>query len=243
MFVVRAIVVVMIVSVTPASAQSSGPLEPQGGLAWGALGMQGDLGGGVNTSGVGVVNTMRAELDRNSWGERYDAALIFRFGGAYNLTDHSQLFASFDWQQAEADPAEFGLIAGQAITGQFSDYQGWGIDAGYRYFFGTTLPFHPFVGGSIGFERIQAISLTLSSPVYTVNDVPFYDDSLVATWRLGTGFLWPITGTFGAHVSLDVKYSGVLSDRSGIGNIGFERINDVGNRWTLPVMTGVYIKF
>ena len=237
------VVIVVIMGVAPAWAQSSGPLEPQRGMVWGALGMQGDLGGGVNTSGVGLLGSMRAELDRNSWGERYDAALIFRVGGAYNLTEYSQLFASFDWQQAEADPAEFGLIAGQPITGEFSDYQGWGLDAGYRYFFDTILPFKPFAGGSIGFERIQQISLTLSSPVYTVEDVPFYDDSLVATWRLGTGFLWPINDTFGAHVSLDIKYSGVLSDRSGIGNIGFERINDVGNRWTLPVMTGIYVKF
>jgi hypothetical protein len=35
----------------------------------------------------------------------------------------------------------------------------------------------------------------------------------------------------------------VLSDQSGIGTVGFERINDVGNRWTLPVMGGVYVKF
>ena len=149
----------------------------------------------------------------------------------------------FGWQQAEADAADFGLIAGQTLTGEFSDYQGWGLDAGYRYVFDVALPFTPFVGGAIGFERIQEISLTLSSPVYTSPEIPFYSDSWVAGWRLGAGFLWPINDTFGAHVSVDVRYSGVLSDRSGIGNIGFERINDVGNRWTLPVMTGVYVKF
>ena len=242
MTVVRMTVVLVMFGVTPVFAQD-GPLEPQRLMVWGALGMQGDLGGGVNTSGIGVINTFRAEIDRNSWGERYDAALIFRVGGAYNLTDHSQLTAGFGWQQAEADAADFGLIAGQPLTGEFSDYQGWGLDAGYRYVFGTTLPFHPFIGGSIGFERIQEISLTLSSPVFTVDDIPFYNDSWVASWRLGVGFLWPINDMFGAHVSVDVKYSGVLSDRSGIGNIGFERINDVGNRWTLPVMTGVYVKF
>jgi hypothetical protein len=242
MLLVR-VVLVVVMGVTPAVAQSAGPLVPQGVMVWGALGMQGDLGGGVNTSGIGIIGTMRAEVDGNSWGERYDAALIFRIGGAYNLTDHSQLTAGFGWQQAEADAADFGLIAGQPLTGEFSDYQGWGLDAGYRYVFDTTLPFQPFVGGSIGFERIQEISLTLSSPVYTSPDIPFYNDSWVAGWRLGTGFLWPINDTLGAHVSVDVRYSGVLSDRSGIGHIGFERINDVGNRWTLPVMTGVYVKF
>jgi len=226
-----------------ALAQSSDPLEPNGSMLWGAIGMQGDLGGGVNSSGIGLIGTRRAEVDRNTWGERYDAALVFRIGGAYNLTTHSQLFAAFSWQQAEADAAVVGLLGGAPLNGEFSDYQGWGIDAGYRYVFGTTLPFAPFVAGSVGLDRLQAISLTLSSSGYSANDIPFYDDSWVSGWRVGTGLLWNIGDRFGAHVSLDVKYSGVLSDQSGIGTAGFERINNAGNRWTLPLMTGVYVKF
>jgi hypothetical protein len=243
MLLARLVLAGVVIGGTPALAQSIVPLEPQAVMVWGSLGMQGDLGGGVNTSGIGIVGGMRAEVDGNSWGERYDAALLFRFGGAYNLTEYSQLTVGFSWQQAEADAAAFGLIAGEALTGEFSDYQGWGLDAGYRYLFDTTLPFTPFVGGSIGFERIQEISLTLSSSVYSSSEIPFYNDSWVAGWRVGTGLLWPINDTFGAHVSVDIKYSGVLSDRSGIGQIGFERINDIGNRWTLPVMAGVYVKF
>jgi hypothetical protein len=239
----RVAVVLILFAASPALAQSPGPLEAGGGLFWGSIGMQGDIGGGLNSSGLGTVHAMPAEIDRNTWGERYDASLMFRFGGAYNLTDHSQLFAALDWQQAEADAAVIGLINGGSLHGEFSDYQGWGIDAGYRYVFSTSLPFKPFVGGSIGFERFQQVSLDLSSDVFNASDVPLYDDSLVAGWRFGTGFLWDINDRVGAHVSLDVKYSGVLSDRSGLGAVGFERINNLGNRWTLPVTTGVYVRF
>ena len=63
------------------------------------------------------------------------------------------------------------------------------------------------------------------------------------SWRVGTGFLWNINDRLGAIVSLDLKYNGVLSDRAGIGTVGFERINDTGNRWTLPLLGGVYVKF
>jgi hypothetical protein len=240
---VRLVFALAILAGAPAFAQSSEPLEPQRGMVWGAIGMQGDVGGSVNSSGIGLIGTTRAEVDRNTWGERYDAALVFRIGGAYNLTSHSQLFAAFSWQQAEADAAVVGLIGGAPLDGEFSDYQGWGIDAGYRYVFDTTLPFAPFVAGSVGLDRLQAISLTLSSTVYTATDIPFYDESWVPGWRVGTGFLWNIDDRFGAHVSLDLKYSGVLSDQSGIGTAGFERINNAGNRWTLPLMTGVYVKF
>jgi hypothetical protein len=239
-------IAVLVASSTPVFAQFTqqpGPLEPGGGMVWGAIGMQGDVGGSVNSSGIGVVNGARAEINTNTWGERYDAALIVRAGGAFNLSSHDQVFVAFAVQQAEADGADIGLVGGQALTGTFSDYQGWGLDAGYRYVIETSTSAKPFVSASLGVDRIQEISLSLSSGSFNASDIPFYADSFVMSWRVGTGFLWNINDRLGAIVSLDLKYNGVLSDRSGIGAIGFERINNTGNRWTLPLMGGVYVKF
>lgn len=36
---------------------------------------------------------------------------------------------------------------------------------------------------------------------------------------------------------------GVLSGSAGIGTLGMERINNVANRWTMPIMGGIYVKF
>jgi hypothetical protein len=228
---------------TTAFAQAPDPILEGRGMVWGSLGFQGDLGGAVNSSGVGVVSGLRAEIDANTWAERYDTALVFRIGGAYNLDSKSQVFAAITWEQSEADTTNVGLIGGQALQAKFSDYQGTGIDAGYRYFFNTDYKAKPFIAGSIGFQRLQDITISLTSVPFTANDVPFYDDSWVAGWRLGTGFLMDINERFGWQVTIDLKYSGVLSDQSGIGTVGFERINDVGNRWTLPILGGVYAKF
>ena len=242
--IVRAIVFATIMfAAAVSSAQPTEPLQPGRGLAWGSLGFQGDLGGSVSSSGVGVVNGLRAEIDSNTWAERYDAAIIFNIGGAYNITTRSQVFATLTWDQAEADTTEIGLIGGQPLQGKFGDNQGWGIDFGYRYFFPTEFKAKPFVGGAIGFSRKQDITLSLSGPNFTANDIPFYDDSWVSGWRATTGVLVDINERFGWQVTIDVRYSGVLSDQSGIGTVGFERINDVGNRWTLPILGGVYVKF
>ena len=227
----------------PVAAQSDGPLDPGRGLAWGSLGFQGDLGGTVNSSGVGVVNGRRAEINTNTWSERYDAALIFRFGGAYNLSSKSQVFGALTWEQSEADTAVVGLMGGQDLSAKFSDYQGWGLDGGYRYFFNTAYKAQPFVGASFGFQRLQNITLNLASAGFNQDDIPFYDDSWVMNWRLGTGFLYDINDRLGWQVTIDLKYSGELSDEAGIGTVGFERINDTGNRWTVPIMAGIYFRF
>jgi hypothetical protein len=183
----------LIASATAVSAQSTEPLEPLTGTVWGTLGFQGDVAGAVNTSGVGLVSARRAEIDANTWGERYDTALSFSVGTAFNVTTRSQVFADLTWDQAE--------------------------------------------------ERLQGITVSLSGPSFTAADVPFYDDSWILGGRVGGGFLIDLNARINWLTTIDIKYSGPLSDQSGIGTVGFERINNKGNRWTLPVMTGIGFKF
>jgi len=229
---------------SPAWAQAEAPLDQGRFMAWGSLGWQGDMGGSVNSSGIGTIGARPAELNANTWGERYDPALIFRLGGAYNVSDRSQFIGAFSWEQAEADETEAGLLAGFPLSVDFSDYQAWGIDVGYRRFYPMNRAAKPFVTASLGFQHVDEITLGLSSTTgFVANEVPFYDESWVVQWRVGTGFLWDINERFGWLATVDLKYSGVLSDAAGIGSVGFERINDVGNRWTLPLMAGVFVKF
>jgi hypothetical protein len=227
---------------SPAQAQGTS-LEAGGGMIWGALGFQADLGGNVNSPGVGTVSGQRAEINANTWAERYDSALLFRIGGAYNLDYRSQIFGTLSWEQAEADPAVAGLIGGRDLEVTFTDYQGWGLDGGYRFFFDAGLPIMPFLSASLGFQRVQEITITMIALPFAAREVPFYADSWVTQWRVGTGFIGDFNRHFGWQATLDIKYTGVLSDDAGIGTLGFERINNVANRWTLPFMGGIYVQF
>jgi len=227
---------------TPAVAQKA-PLEPGQGMVWGSIGFQGDFGGSVNIAGIGTINGQRSEINSNTWGERYDPALLFRVGGGYNLDQNSQVFGSLHWEQSEADTAVVGLAGGQDLSAKFGDYQAWGLEVGYRYYFNADLPVKPFVAAGLGFQHVQNIPVTLSAGSYNSGEIPFYDDSWVSGWRIGTGFLKDLTPRFGIVATIDLRYTGVLSDQAGIGAAGFERINTVGNRWTLPILGGVYVKF
>jgi hypothetical protein len=228
---------------SPALGQSATSLEAGGGMIWGSIGFQADLGGNVNSPGVGTVGGQRAEINANTWAERYDSALLFRIGGAYNLDYRSQIFGTLSWEQAEADPAVAGLIGGRELEVTFTDYQGWGLDGGYRFFFDAGLPIMPFLSASLGFQRVNEITITMLAPPFAARDLPFYADSWVTQWRVGTGFIGDFNRHFGWQATLDIKYTGVLSDDAGIGTLGFERINNVANRWTMPFMGGIYVKF
>ena len=246
MFNLSAIAVAISLLFAPtASAQGQTQLDIGGGMVWGSFGFQADMGGMVNSSGIGTLGGQRAEINANTWAERYDSSLLFRVGAAFNLDTQSQLFGTLSWEQAEADPAEAGLIGNRPLELTFSDYQAWGFDGGYRYFFDADLPIMPFLAFSLGFQRVQEITLTMAAtgPAFAARDIPFYDHSWVTQWRLGTGFIGDFNRHFGWQATLDIKYSGVLSDSAGIGTLGMERINNVANRWTMPIMGGLYVKF
>ena len=225
--------------------QATTGLENSKGVVWGSIGFQADIGGSVNSSGIGNILGLPAEINANTWGERYDTSLLIRVGGAYNYSNISQVTFAVYWEQGESDEAPVGLLGGQQLNAKFSDQQGWGMDVGYRRFFPTTKSFKPFAGVAIGLQRSQDITATLEAPTqrFQFVDVPFYDDSWVIAWRLGGGFMWDIKPTFGVQVTLDLKYAGVLSDQAGLGQLFLERVNDTGNRWTLPVLGGFYVKF
>ena len=247
-----ALVLLSILSFTPTAdaqgAQSTATtgLQSRRAMVWGDIGFQADAGGSLNSSGLGTVNGLAGEINANSWGERYDAALIVRVGVGYNLTIRDQLTFASHWEQAEADRANVGLLAHQQLFAKFDDQQGWDISFGYRRFFPTTTSAKPFASVSLGLQRVEPISAVLDSPSndnYQSGSIPFYDDSWVTTWRVGAGMLWSINDRFGWQATIDLKYSGTLSDVAGLGQVSFERINDTGNRWTLPIMAGVHVKF
>ena len=238
-------VAIALLLASTASAQGQTQLDIGGGMVWGSIGFQVDMGGMVNSTGVGTLAGQRTEINANTWSKVYDSELLFRVGGAVNLDTQSQLFGTFSWEQAEANPAAAGLMGNRPLELTFTDYKAWGFDGGYRFFIDAGLPIMPFLSFALGFQRVQEITLTMlaTGPAFAARDVPFYDEQWVTQWRLGTGFIGDFNRHFGWQATLDIKYSGVLSGSSGIGTLGMERINDVGNRWTMPIMGGIYVKF
>jgi len=211
---------------------------------WGEIGFEADLKGNINTSGVGLVNGSRAEIDINSWGERYDAAFVVRFGVGFALDEHQQLTFNGNWDQAQADQGEVGLLGGQPLFASFTDYQGWGFDAGYRYYHATAGMVKPFVGVAAGFQRVQEIQANFTAaPSVAYNAVPFYTDSWSLRARFGGGMIVMFSDKVSLQVTGDIQYTGALNDQSGLGTLGFERVNNDGKKWNSPLTGGLIVHF
>jgi hypothetical protein len=226
-----------------AHAQTTG-FTPGHFSVWGEIGFENDLKGNINTSGVGLVAGQRAEIDINSWAERYDAALLVKAGFGYALDDQQQITFTFNWDQAEADQAEIGLLGGQPLTATFTDYQGWGFDAGYRYYAPTASKVKPFVEMAVGVQHVQEIHADMiGAPNLAFNDVPFYNDSYALRGRAGGGIVVMFNSKVGFQLVGNLQYTGALKDQSGLGTLGFERVNNEGRKWNAPLTGGIIAHF
>jgi len=233
----------MIVGAGVAQAQTTG-ITARHVSVWGEIGFEGDIKGNVNTSGVGVVAGQRAEIDINSWAERYDAALLVRFGVGFALDDEQEFIVTGNWDQAEADQAVVGLLGGQPLQATFTDYQGWGIDFGYRFHFATASRVKPFAEVAGGIQHVQEIHATFIGAANQVfNDVPFYSDSFAGRARAGGGLLFAVSGNVGVQIAAGLQFTAALKDQSGLGTLGFERVNNDGRKWNTPLTGGIYVHF
>ena len=96
-----------------------------------------------------------------------------------------------------------------------------------------------------GLRFVSELPATFSVPAAGVvlNDVPFYDSSTVGVFGADLGFSYDVSPSVGLGVEAGLRYQTGLSDLEGLAGTGLEKINDVGSRWSVPVLATVTFRF
>jgi hypothetical protein len=151
------------------------------------------------------------------------------------------------------------------VDGEFDDYSAWGLEGGYRYFYNAVsfknLPgtLHPFGSVAIGFKMVDDIDLDLTFNGAAIDSdltgIKYYDDSLTATGGLIVGFRYDISPGIALGFETGIRYEGDLGEddarisqaterSSGAATTTtFAKVNDNGDRWSIPVRAGLNIRF
>lgn len=143
-----------------------------------------------------------------------------------------------------AERLQVGTVANLPLFAHFDDYKALGIDFGYRQYLSTS-KLRPFVGGSVGFTRIDAIASTFTVPAagVTLPSVPMNGSSTVPSFALSGGAQMMLTDRIGVQGGVDLRWHGNLAQNEGLAGTGLERINDETGRWALPLTAGITYRF
>lgn len=191
-------------------------------------------------------------IQARSFDDIYGEAATFGVEGAYGLGGGLEVIGAIRSIQADEGRVQVGtafvpaLSAELPVFGRFGEFNAVAFEAGLRQHFDAGGGFAPFIGGRVGLTQVDAIRATFTVPVpngvgtepndIALNNVAFYDDSTALTVGLDVGASFEIAEGFTLTAETGVRYQGELDgDDSAIGGLGLARINDAGDRISVPV--------
>lgn len=187
-----------------------------------------------------------------SFDDIYGEAATYGVEGAYGLGGGLEVIGAVRAIQADEGRVQVGtafvpaLSAELPVFGRFGEFNAVSFEAGLRQHFDLGGGLEPFIGGRVGLTQVDAIRATFTVPVpngvgtepndIALNNVAFYDDTTALTVGLDMGVSFEIVEGFTLTAETGVRYQGELDgDDSAIGGLGLGRINDAGDRVSVPV--------
>lgn len=229
---------------TPAWAQ--GQPDSRWALDLGA-GIDFGVNGNVNSGAIGRLDGQAVAILPNSYGDVYGAGIQFRVGAAYALDDVSEVRGVFTLQSADADLVRLGDIGPSSLYAQYSDYQSFSLDVGYRRYLPVEGESRMRVFGevTVGLGFIDAIDAELAAPqsnlVLASSD--FYDQTAAFTWAFAVGMMYDLNERLAFTGQLGVRHVSGLSEVDQFEGTGLEDINNDSGRLTIPLTVGIRVKF
>lgn len=210
-------------------------------------GLETTVNGDLHDSGRGTVLGLATSVDAKSFNDVYGGFGMLRFGGGvgYGVTNNLEVIANVSYARGSADRLQVGTVAGLALNAEFADYEDLTVEGGLRLHLTTSGPLEPYINVVGGVRRVSAIPSTFTVPAanVTLADTPFYDDSTVPVFGGDLGLAVKLNPNVSLGGEVGLRWQGGLTDLEGLRGTGLENLNDVGQRWSLPVSAVLSIRF
>ena len=208
------------------------------------LGSQAALSGDVHAGGSGTVLSLPTQVQARSYGDIYGSGFYWAAGLGYRVGESGEIRVQGSYTGNPADRLQVGTVAGLPLFALFDDYKAFGMDVGYRQYFGTARA-RPYVGASGGFVRVDKIQGEFSVPAAGVvlPNVNMYDTSVVPSVGVGGGVQINLSDRFAIQGGVESKWQGDAEDLDGLAGTGLESINDESRRWSMPITGGITVRF
>jgi hypothetical protein len=208
------------------------------------LGTQIALSGDVHGGGSGTVLNLPTQVQARSYGDIYGNGFYWAAGLGYRVGEAGEIRVQGSYTSNPADRLQVGTVANLPLFALFEDYKAFGMDFGFRQYFGTATA-RPYVGAGGGFVRVDKIQSEFSVPAAGVvlSNVNMYDTSVVPSFGAGGGVQINLSDRFAVQGGAEFRWQGDAKDLDGLAGTGLESINDESRRWSMPITGGITVRF
>jgi hypothetical protein len=232
------------VSGSPARAQGSKPPTSPWSAEFG-IGFDNSISGNINSGGIGNINNQTVVITRNTYEQVYGTGLNLHFGGGYMLDENQEVRATFTFQSLDAELTPMGEIGASRLYGQYTDYQTFALDFGWRRYAAVSPKVRLYGEGQLGLGFVDKTDVTLVAPGANLSQkvTDFYDRTTAFSLGVIGGALMQLNDRYGAFVQVGLRRMSGMSDVDDLLGTGLETINDNSARWTFPFSLGVRARF
>lgn len=207
---------------------------------------------------IGSVSiTASISSDSKDFNDVYHTPIAGGLSLNYGLTDHTEAFLRIHSLAAEArtfEAATFdvaGTFAGTTvsvsapISGKFDNYHEIGLNIGARHFFNRFGALSPYLSFEAGVKHTDKIELEWSVAGETISDISFYNESWTPNVGLGAGISYEVKDNISIGLETGLHYDFKMNDddTDWRGALDYEDVNNAGEKWSVPLMFTVEIRF
>jgi hypothetical protein len=237
----------LVAAATPASAQTPASNVPERRWSFDfGLGWDNNLGGNINSGGIGVLQDQAVVILPNTYGDVYGTGLHVRFGGGYKLDNLSEVRAVVTYQSLSSDLTFLGDIGIANLYASYDNYRSLTLDVGYRRYVPNTVDgVRVYAEGTVGLGFISELDVQLAAPATNIvfDATDFYDATAAFALGANTGVLFTVAPQMDIYGQIGLRYMTGLSEVDDLAGTGLETINNGSRRWTLPIVIGVNFRF
>jgi len=231
----------VLVTASAANAQAGQTAESRWVLDVG-VGIDPSINGNVSSGAIGTLQGQTTAMLPQPYGEIYGAGVQLRLGGAYTLSDTSELRGIFTYQSADADLTRLGDIGASSLYSQFSDYKSFGLDFGYRRYLPLSAQsIRVFGEATIGAAFIDRINAQFAAPQANVvlTSTDFYDSTAAFTFGVNFGAAFRVARQAEVTAQIGLRHVSGLSEVDQFVGTGLDTVNNDSARLTFPIVVGV----
>lgn len=215
------------------------------------IGLDSNLSGEAYNRAQGNALGQPVQISARTYRRAYGPGLAWSVALGRSLGDRSELRIRVGGNNAAGDRRQTGRVGTGDITGTlFSEpdkLMEVGLDVGLRQYFGGGTV-QPYLGGQVGFARVNAISASFDVPdaIFAFQtDLDLYAASTAVTAGVSGGFMFNRSDRFGIYINVDARYRANLkeADDTDLVATGLEIINDDSARWSTPLSVGARVRF
>jgi hypothetical protein len=193
-------------------------------------------------------------LAEQTFADVYDPPIEYGLELSYGLTESTEMYGSISYSETNRAQTQIGSTVNKILDTNFPIFAEFGplkeirADVGARYFFSSGA-LRPFVGGSIGIMRSDAMKASYfvtyeGGGEIAITDVPFFKQTTSVTAALEAGISVDIGDRLAARVSVGARYIPAFRDEDRVlDELSLGQINNGSSRVVYPVKASLSSSF